>query len=510
MTNPIFIYIFALLAGLLGVLAFSPFDYWICAYLSLLGLFLVIKHPKRSIALSASFLWGMAFFTFGVNWIQVSIYQFGNASLIVSYLLVLVLAAYLSLYPLLFAYLVRRFNVKSAVIFAVLWIVTELVRGTLFTGFPWLQFGYTQIDSPFAHLAPLFGVDGLTFFVVWTTASILSLLTSLSSRPKNMPLIWFNLVSLVIVSGLSAASSKLHYVQRVEDKSLNITLAQGNIEQQLKWDPNYFLSTLDIYQKQIQKHLGKSDVIILPESSLPVLENQLKTFLQDLDNVAREAKTEILIGTIYQDVSKNSLFNSLVQLGLQEQAYRAENAPRYNKSHLVPFGEYVPFETFLRPLGSVFNLPMSAFQAGELKQTNFQIKEQNIATAICYEIIFGELVRKNISKNTNFLLTVSNDAWFGDSLGPWQHLQMARMRALELGKPVIRGTNTGITTFIDELGQIKAQSAQFIQTTLTYKFAPTEGQTPYAVLGNLPLYALCILFMLIRGLGWLIRCKMKI
>lgn len=505
-----FTYLLAIFSGGLGVLAFSPFDYWFSAYFSVIGLLFIATHSNRAIALRGAFLWGMAFFCFGINWIHVSIHQFGGTPIVISYFFVLLLAAYLSLYPLLFTYLVQRFQVKSAVMFAVLWTMSEFIRATLFTGFPWLQFGYTQIDSPFAHIAPLFGVSGLTFFVLWVSATIFSLLSHLFRAPKNEPLVYFNLGLLAIVVGLAINTDKLQYVRKVEDKNLTITLAQGNIEQQLKWNPDHFLHTLDIYQKQIQQHLGKSDLIVLPESSLPTLENHLQTFLQSLDNVARENKTELLIGTIYQDVNSNGVFNSIVQIGQQEQDYLVDNALRYNKSHLVPFGEYVPFEQVLRPLGSIFNLPMSAFQAGAAQQANFKVKDRPIAAAICYEIIFGELVRKNVNKNTGFLLTISNDAWFGDSLGPWQHLQMARMRALELGKPVIRGTNTGITAFIDEFGQIKAQAPQFIQTTLTYVIAPTEGQTPYSALGNLPLYALCIVFSFMRGLGWLLRRKMKI
>ncbi|NBI42293.1 apolipoprotein N-acyltransferase [[Haemophilus] felis] len=510
MQNPWFVYLLALLTGAVGVLSFSPFDYWIAAYFSVAGLLFLTQLSQRRIALRATFLWGMAFFTFGVNWLHVSIHQFGGTPLWLSYVMVLLLAAYLSLYPLLFAYLVQRFQVKSAVIFAVIWTATEWLRGTLFTGFPWLQFGYSQIDSPFAHIAPLFGVSGLTFFVLWGSASILSLVSHLFRTPKNIPLVLFHLGLLIVVAGLAINSGNLKYVHKVEDKSLKVTLAQGNIEQQLKWDPEYFLNTLDIYQKQIQQHLGKSDLIVLPESSLPTLENHLQTFLQSLDDVAGENKTELLIGTVYQDINQNAIFNSIVQLGQQNQKYFAEKAPRYNKVHLVPFGEYVPLEKVLRPLGSVFNLPMSAFQAGNDKQATFQVKGRHLAAAICYEIIFGELVRKNVNKNTDFLLTISNDAWFGNSIGPWQHLQMARMRALELGKPVIRGTNTGITTFIDEFGQIQAQAPQFTQTTLTQVIAPTEGRTPYSALGNLPLYALCILFTLMRGAGWLLRRKMKI
>ena len=172
--NKYLTYLIALFSGVIGVFAFAPFNYWPLSYVSLLGLIWAIKTPQKSTALFSAFLWGLGFFTFGINWLHVSIHQFGDAPLVVSYFLVVVLAAYLSLYPLLFAYLVRHLQVQRAVMYPVLWTFTEFLRGWVFTGFPWLQFGYTQIESPFAGIAPIFGVTGLTFFTMCVSAVILN------------------------------------------------------------------------------------------------------------------------------------------------------------------------------------------------------------------------------------------------------------------------------------------------------------------------------------------------
>ncbi|WP_439287111.1 apolipoprotein N-acyltransferase [Lonepinella sp. BR2357] len=496
-------YLIALISGGVGVFAFSPFDYWGIAYLSVFGLLYVAKIPPKSTALRASFLWGVSFFSIGTSWLHVSIHQFGGSPLWLSYGLVLLLACYLALFPLFFSYLVQRFKVSSPVIFGAIWTLTEFLRGWLFTGFPWLQFGYTQIDSPFAGIAPIFGVTGLTFFVVWLSAVIFNAVFAFTSRPRKFNLAIANIALAVVVS-IVATLAKRDYTKPVEEKAITITLAQGNIAQSLKWDPDYLQSTLQIYAKLISQHLGKSDLIILPESALPALEERIQPFFAELNQASQTTHTDIMIGTVHHDNNSGKLFNSIA---LVDGQYRSDTAQRYNKHHLVPFGEYVPLESLLRPLGSVFNLPMSAFQSGHAIQSDLVSQGRHFMGAICYEIIESSQLQANLKPDTDFILTVSNDAWFGDSYGPWQHFQMARMRALELGKPVIRATNTGVTAFIDAQGNIIQKAPQFVETTLTQKIAPTQGKTPYAVLGNKPLYFLLLLFVLFRVVGLFVKKK---
>ena len=491
------ILVVAIVLGVLGVFAFAPFNLWPLAFVSVAGLLWLSRRATAKAAYLGAFCWAMGFFVVGVSWLNVSIHQFGGASLEVAYLLVVLLAAYLALYPLLFVFLLRRFQVQSALVVAALWTLTEGLRGWIFTGFPWLQFGYTQINSPFWGLAPIVGVTGLTFFVLWGTATFYNLF--IQAREQHFKFATINALVLCAVGVLAAFAGRLQFVEKVPERALTITLAQGNIEQNLKWDPEYFYATLDIYQKLIAENLGKTDLIILPESALPTLENAIVPFLSSLNEAATRAHTEIMLGTVYQDEAQQKLFNSIINLGAPNAPYSLDTKNRYEKHHLVPFGEYVPLEELLRPLNSVFNLPMSAFQSGAAVQPSFLAKERKFAPAICYEIIFGEQVRQNLKKDTDFLLTISNDAWFGDSIGPWQHLQMAQMRALELGKPLIRATNTGISVFIDEQGKILSQAPQFVETTLTQKIAPTQGSTPYAMFGNWPLYALAAFFVLMHS-----------
>ena len=508
--NKYFTYLIALISGAAGVFAFAPFYYWGLSYISLFGLIWVIKTPQKSTALLSAFLWGLSFFTFGVNWLHVSIHQFGGAPLALSYFLVVLLAAYLSLYPLLFAYLVRRLQVQRAVLYPVLWTFTEFLRGWVFTGFPWLQFGYTQIDSPFAGVAPIFGVTGLTFFVMFISAVIFNIVSALTTPPKKANVAVTNGLILAVIGGVAAYTSQLNYVKENAEKALNITLVQGNIEQNLKWDPNYLYQTMENYGRLIGDNLGKTDLIILPEVAFPTYENDIQPFFQALQSFAEKADTEVMAGTLYQDESVGKSLNSIVVVGSKSAPYHMQTDNRYSKHHLVPFGEYVPLESILRSLGSVFNLPMSAFQSGDAVQKPLQAKNLNFTAAICYEIILGAQLQQNLTANSDFIVTISNDAWFGNSIGPWQHLQMAQMRALEFGKPVIRATNTGVTAFIDAQGKIVAQAPQFVETVLTRKIAPTEGKTPYAMFGDMPLYALSAVFFLLPLLGmWLQRIMLR-
>ncbi|WMR95572.1 apolipoprotein N-acyltransferase [Mergibacter septicus] len=491
---PIF-YILACIGGGIAVFAFSPYEQWWIAYLSVFILLWGVTNPIKKIALTSAFLWGISFFLIGINWINISINQFGGTPLVFGYLLVFLLSAYLACYPLLFGWIITKFQIQSGVIFACVWTLTEYLRAHLFTGFPWLELGYSQINSPFKGIAPLFGVQGISFFMIWSCGLVVTILRSIQQKRKK--LIWISQSALLLILLLIAAlTEKAIFVKTDKTKMPQIiTLIQGNIEQQIKWDPNFLVYSLDRYEQLIKPHLGKSNLIILPESSLPALENNLIPYISGLADFAKESGSTIMLGSVFRNEQNDNIYNSVLVLDPNKQNPLV-NPQRYLKHHLVPFGEYVPLSNLLRPLGAIFNLPFSGMTAGKYLQSGLKANDIVLTPAICYEIAFGEQIRENLTKKSHFILTLSNDAWFGQSIGPWQHLQIAQMRALELGKPVIRATNTGVTAFIDTNGEIIAQAPQFKATTLTAKIYPVVGRTPYSVFGNYPLYILIVLFTL--------------
>lgn len=486
--------LFAFLFGSIGTLAYSPFDVWIISFISAAGLIWAATLEQRKTALWATFSWSIGYFCTGVSWVSVSMTQFGGVPTIASYFAVFLLACYLAIYNLLFSLLSAKFKLTNPFALAAIFTFTEYLRGIVFTGFPWLQFGYSLIDSPFAYIAPILGVEGLTFLVITTSCYLVSLLKQ--ERRRIIP----SIATLVVILSLSFSTRFISFVQIDREKQpLTVSLVQGNIEQKIKWDPQHFRQSVQTYERLLAPLLGNSQVIILPESAIPALENNITPMLKALDQAGAKSNSSIIIGTLYQN-EQEELFNSAVLLGAPETHYSATLNSRYNKHHLVPFGEYVPFGSMLDWMREVFILPINLSQ-GSFIQNSILTKNNRFNMAICYEIIFGTQVQQNQkAQNADYLLTITNDAWFGSSIGPWQHFQMARMRALELGKPLLRAANTGITAIVDPHGKVAYQLPQFTANVLTATIQTTKGDTLFKQFGCWLIYglsALCFILGLI-------------
>lgn len=481
-------YLMATLFGVVGVFAFAPFDQRLASFFSVAGLLFFGLNLTTRQSAWVGFFWGVGFFSAGIHWVYVSIREFGELPVPFSVALVALLVAYMSLYPALFNYLLHRIAPKNSLLKFVLlapalWTLTEFLRGWVLTGFPWLQFGYIQADGPLRGIAPIFGVEAITFVIF-----LLGGLVAYSLKQQNLKLVI--LAVLVLIS--SRAIKETTWVTPVPERALSVAMVQGNIPQSLKWNPNTLQPTLDKYTKATDFYLNQAQLIIWPEAAIPDLERNQQPFLHALDEKLRNNQTQLITGIIDGSFSAQGFkaYNTIIALG-NETPYQYQGENRYHKQHLVVFGEFVPFESLLRPLAKFFDLPMSSLSRGESQQPLLKAGDYQFTSAICYEIIMGQLVRENFRPESDFLLTISNDAWFGDSIGPWQHMQMARMRALELGRPLLRATNNGITTAINEKGIIIKQIPQFTHQVLNVVVTPTTGLTPFARWGYWPVWGLC-------------------
>jgi len=479
----------AVIAGASLTLSFAPYSLFPIAVLSPALLFLLWQNISTKRAFWRGWLYGVSFFSVGASWVHVSFYQFGGVSLVGAIILTALFVLVLATYPALLGAALTRFfphNTSSRllIVFPAAWTLMEWLRGWLFTGFPWLSLGYSQIDSPLNGFAPLLGVYGVS----WIIALSASLLVF--AFQSNFKKFAFALATIVIIWGSGWLLSNIAWTQAV-DKPLKIALVQGNVPQEFKWLEGNQIPSMRRYLELSQENRD-ADIIIWPETAIPLFYNELEQympyFLKILAAEHHNYETDFLIG-IPVLKPDGRYFNSVASI--------SKEPGLYYKQHLVPFGEYIPFKIIFGNLFKLLNVPMSDFSAGNGEQTTLKSAGQVIGVSICYEDAFGELVRNSLPA-AKLLVNVSNDAWFGESIAPHQHLEMARMRALETGRYLLRATNTGISAVINTKGKIIKQVPQFKIITLRAIAQPYQGKTPYVRFGN----ALILSFLLFLIVGY--------
>jgi len=478
----------ALLSGGATVFAFAPFNVWLVQILALAALFFM---ALRTAGNRATFLLGWAFgfaaIAAGTHWLYVSMHDFGGLPAPLAVMAVVLLALSLGLiYGAALttaSWLARRLpdQARAAPLFALLllpacWILADWIRGWIFTGFPWLATGYAHTASPLAGFAPLVGVYGLTGLAALMAACI-ALLMKKNQRGIAQK------IALALLVFLPIGGIALHSVQWTtpQGQVLSVRLLQGNVPQDLKFDPAQLARTLILYQHMIRE--APADLIATPETALPVFAHQLpQDYLDDLAAFSQESGSRILLGVPWTTAPGRYL-NSVVGLSDGQLSYR------YDKHHLVPFGEFIP--PGARWFIDLMHIPLGDFGRGDEVQAPFKTKDQWVLPNICYEDLFGEEIAAQLnaahqrgSPVASILLNVSNIAWFGDSIALPQHLQISQMRALETGRPMLRATNTGATAVIDARGKLTASLPASTRASLKAQVQGMQGRTPYIVMGN--------------------------
>ena len=492
------------ITGLSLVFAYAPFSQW---YLTLFIPALIFYHlankpPNKSAKLM--FFFALGWFTSGISWVHVSIDQFGGLPLALSLTLMLLLCLYLALFPTLAVYLTGYFSRKKQLnlwLLTPFWLISEYLRSIIFTGFPWLSLGYSQIDSPLANFAPVIGEVGITALIILINVCLVKVVYALKQNSKNQLTIPTALLFLLTI--LCYGASKVNWVQTNGIKT-NVALVQGNIAQSIKWAPEQEWPTMLKYL-DLSRTNYDADIIIWPESAIPAMEPAVQDYLGTVNRSALLNNSAIITGILNYNFERKAYFNSLIVLGNKQdndqKGYYYSHSNRYSKHHLLPIGEFVPFQELLRPIAPLFNLPMSSFTRGSYVQHNLIANGLHILPLLCFEVVFPHQLAANLTQQTSLLLTVSNDAWFGNSHGPHQHMEIARMRALEFGRPILRSTNNGITAVVDHNGEFIARIPQFEEAVLTAEVPLVTGQTPYSQWPRLILAMMIILPLII--ISWL-------
>lgn len=478
-------HLLAILAGALTTLAFAPFHFWPLVLLGPGLLFLLWSREAGGGDFSTGFAYGLGLMGSGVSWLHVSIAQFGDLGWLFPLVVTVGFVVVVALYYGLLGWLVGRFAVSRGValglLLPALWALVEWLRGWLLTGFPWLQLGYSQIDTPLAGYGPVLGVLGIG----WLVALSAGLLLLLAERGRTR---WLALSVLALIWGGGWGLSNLSWTQ-ARGEPLQVALVQGNIPQALKWEPEQLTPSLVLYAQQSKPHFDK-DLIVWPETAVSAFQFQVdEAFLQPLEAELKRQGGHLVFGVVQMDEARERYYNAMVALGNPQR-------DSYFKRHLVPFTEYLPLKSLLWPLVDLFTIPMSDFAAGTHEQPLMQVGPHQAGLSICYEDAFGNEMIQALPQ-AEYLINASNDAWFGRSLAPYQHLQIARMRALETGRYLLRTTNTGISAIIGPGGELLRQAPLLTLEVLTGEIQPMSGTTPYARFGNLPLLALLLLLLIL-------------
>lgn len=482
--------VFALVLGMLLPLAFAPLNIYPLSILIPSILFWIIYDTPKKLAFRRGYLFGFGLFAVGASWIYIAISDFGFTSSPVAFLLTLTFVAFLGLFPalqsLLGVVLARGlpFGV-AAFVFALCWLLFEWIRGWFMTGFPWLNLGYSHINTPLIGFAPVLGVYGLSLISLFISASLCSLWPV---KKIATPL------AAGVVLGLFVTGWSLTSYQWTEKtgEPIKVAIVQASLPQITKWDPEQIRHRMDVYAQMSEPLWGKYEIIMWPENAMTILWQDVPLLYKDkLQDRAVETNTALVIGVPYGDVD-TKYYSSLIVLGKKPAVY--------HKRHLVPFGEYVPLPEFAKKLAGFFQLPMSGFSRGDKIQNGLEVAGHKMAPSICYEDAFGEELIDFLPEAT-VLINGSNNAWYGKSWAAHQHLQIARMRAIETQRQSIRSTTTGISALIDEYGQLMQSTNLHEQTILTGTVQPRQGATPYVRWGNWPV----LVFMLIVFLALLVR-----
>ncbi|UCD34602.1 MAG: apolipoprotein N-acyltransferase [Nitrospiraceae bacterium] len=494
-------------SGMFLVLSFPLFDYYALAWGALVPLLIAVRGRTIQTSFFLGLLTGFIYFAGTIYWVYHSMFYYGNVPLVFSILLLIVLSLYLALYPAVFAILFTRIGTGLPALLTapVLWVSLEYLRTYALTGFPWSLLGYSQYQFlPLIQIADITGVYGVSFLVAAVNGAIYDMAFHWPGQVKEQPLAlrWPRTMGGVLLASVMALSLLYGAGKLGEPEGgmkIRVSLIQGNIEQDKKWDPRFQKEVMDTYKRLTAGTLAADpDLILWPESALPFVFGYDQERTEEVRAFQKQTGTYLLLGGIIAKKDSGSdlrLSNSAVLLSPV-----GEILSVYDKIHLVPYGEYVPLKELFPFVGKMVTA-IGDFVQGQ-ETTVMDTPFARIGNLICYEIIFPGLVRKFVYNGATVLATVTNDAWFGRTAAPYQHFSMARFRAVENRVPVVRAANTGISGFIDSRGRVIQESGIFTEGAFTEEVTPGSEKSFYALHGDIFAYAciiISLMLLILRG-----------
>lgn len=471
------------LLGAIATLGFAPISFWPAAVLAIAGLFGLCAARSWKRAALLGWLFGVAHFGTGVYWVFISTHVYGGAPFWLGIVLAAVLFAYLALYIALVCALGSFLQAWRSgfgwLLVPAAWLLAELLRGWVYSGFPWLSLGYIALDTPAERFAPLVGTHGLSFVYA---LSAYALLRSAWARGAARPAALIAALSPLAGALLPSPANWTHDAA----PSLRVAVVQGNVPQDEKWERGRGAEIMQRYRAMTLA--AQADLVAWPEVVPNRPLDQVEDYFVELDQRMRERDAALLAGVLIRGEGEGEIYNSILALGSAK--------GRYDKQHLVPFGEYFPIPDWLRPVMDVLGTPYSDFSRGSDAHDAISARGQALGISICFEDVFGsEFARE--ARSASLLVNATNDAWFAGSSAPHQHLGIARFRALENGRWLVRATNTGISALIAPDGRIAVRSQQDATELMSGEVTPRAGFTPYARYRDPPLWiaAVCILLV---------------
>lgn len=483
----------AFVLGAATTLAFAPFGWSLLAPLLLLPLLYICLSVAPRDAAAHAFWYGFGLFLTGTYWIYISVHVFGNAAVWIAFLLMIGLALLMATLISGAGWLMSRLSQGEPWLLLLVapaaWVVVEWLRSWVLTGFPWMAFGYAQIDTAFAGWAPLLGVYGVSFMVALSTTAVVFAFKAVTPRDRTIG------VAMIVVPWLLGGILSLIDWTEPSGRPVRATIVQAGVAQDKKWDRDQLRPIMEHYLAATLS-VPDSDIVLWPEVAIPALDDQVESFITRIERVARSNEQSVLFGILersYERSVEGRIYNSVILVGGDERQ-------SYRKRHLVPFGEYFPVPPSVREWMKMQNLPHSDLSKGADVQPLLTTPDGlRFGVAICYEDAYGS-EQLYALPDAGILINVSNDAWFGESIAPHQHLEIARMRSLEFGRPAIRSTNTGISAFIGGDGELLQAGKQFEPEFMTANVQPRRGLTPYAAGGDWPIVGFCLAIL---GIFWI-------